>query len=566
MEFFRRAIRQIKTQLGILTTSQRMVVILLLVVMCGAVVWMIKYAGQREMVPLLNQPLEEKTLQSIVNKLDGWEQEYEVKGDRILVPKADQKKLIARLSYAGALPEDTSLNWTLMTEGADIWTPQSVREDTKLIVKQAELARIIALYPDVESAQVVINKAKDRRLSNIQPSASASVYVKTSGRLTDKDRLALTIATFVSSANENMFPKDVAVVINGDLAPILDEDQQMSANYRKLKTEYERDYRDKIKHIVGVANALVVVDVKLNMTDTNRKSKTYMKEGAGSEVFPLETTTNETKNIDGTSTSEAGAIANVSGPQAASGKSREQTSEDSIRKTEPSVGFIEENQAEPKGGVEDIAATVRIPESHYEEQAKKKAGEDKEPTAADIQAIVDADLSRIKSSVKTFLSNILKQAVPEKDTQAHVEVNTYWDQGSLVDSATALEGTSAAEAGSAGSVSGVAQRYGKQIAVSALALLSLFMALMMVRRATGPVELEESEAEALMMQGKKPMDALSVEESNLAVGAEGGLLAGLELDDEAVRSQQMLAQIKEMVKDSPDTAASLVSKWIRASE
>ena len=182
MEFFRRAIRQIKTQLGILTTSQRMVVILLLVVMCGAVVWMIKYAGQREMVPLLNQPLEEKTLQSIVNKLDGWEQEYEVKGDRILVPKADQKKLIARLSYAGALPEDTSLNWTLMTEGADIWTPQSVREDTKLIVKQAELARIIALYPDVESAQVVINKAKDRRLSNIQPSASASVYVKTSGR------------------------------------------------------------------------------------------------------------------------------------------------------------------------------------------------------------------------------------------------------------------------------------------------------------------------------------------------------------------------------------------------
>ena len=104
MEFFRRAIRQIKTQLGILTTSQRMVVILLLVVMCGAVVWMIKYAGEREMVPLLNQPLEEQDLQSIVNKLDGWEQEYEIKGYRILVPKADQMKLIARLSYAGALP------------------------------------------------------------------------------------------------------------------------------------------------------------------------------------------------------------------------------------------------------------------------------------------------------------------------------------------------------------------------------------------------------------------------------------------------------------------------------
>jgi len=570
MEFFRRAIRQIKTQLGILTTSQRMVVILLLVVMCGAVVWMIKYAGEREMVPLLNQSLDEQDLQSIVKKLDGWEQEYEIKGDRLLVPKADQMKLIARLSYAGALPEDTSIGWALMMEESDIWTPQSVRDDKRLIIKQTELARIIAMYPKVESAQVILNKSKDRTLSNIKPAGSASVYVKTSSGVTDKDRLALTIATFVSSANKNMLPKNVAVVINGDLVPILDEDQQMSGNYRKLKTLYERDYRENIKRILGAVNALVVVDVALQNTITNQMIKKYLEEGNGTVNSNVEKTTKETESSDHSANNEPGAVASVTANSANSrgtgGTGRKETEEETITKNVPSVGIDEMTMVRPAGGVKDITATIRMPKSHYENLAKKKAGEGKEPTAAEIQVLIDDDLLKIKNSVKTYLANILKQAVPEKEAQPHVEVNTYWDQGSLVASASALEGAGAAESGAAGSVSGVAQRYGKQIAVSALALISLFMALMMVRRAAGPVELEEEEAEALMMQGKKPINALSVEESNLAEGAEGGLLAGLELDDEAVRSQQMLEQIKEMVQDSPDTAASLVSKWILESE
>ena len=338
MEFFRRAIRQIKTQLGILTTSQRMVVILLLVVMCGAVVWMIKYAGAREMVPLLNQSLDEQDLQSIVNKLDGWEQEYEIKGDRILVPKADQMKLIARLSYAGKLPEDTSISWALMMEESDIWTPQSVRDDKRLIIKQTELARIIALYPNVESAQVIINKSKDRQLSNIKPAGSASVYVKSSGGLTDKDRLALTIATFVSSANKNMFPKNVAVVINGDLVPILTEDQQQSANYRKKKTQYERDYRAEIERIVGVPKALVAVDILLQNTITNQMSKKYMEEEDGTVNSNVEKTTKETESSEDSANNEPGVIANSTNSQGTGGTGRKETTEETTTKSEPSVG------------------------------------------------------------------------------------------------------------------------------------------------------------------------------------------------------------------------------------
>jgi flagellar M-ring protein FliF len=566
MEFFRRAIRQIKAQLGILTTSQRLVVILLLIIMCGAVLWMIKYAGQREMVPLLNTSLAENDLQSIVSKLDGWEQEYEVKGDRILVPKSDQKKLIARLAYDGSLPEDTSISWITMMGESDIWTPPGVRDDRNLIIKQTELARIIAQFPGVETAQVIINKAKERRLSNIQPPASASVSVTTSRGSASERRLADSIAEFVSGANRNMSAGAVRVLINGNLVPILDEDQKMSADFLEKKAKCERDYRAKIENVVAVPNALVVVDVLLQRTKTNQKSKEFMEEGGGTVNSTIEKTTKETKSTENKSNNEPGVGANFTNNQSSGGTGREETTEETTSRSVPSVGVTEILLITPAGDVKDITATVRIPESHYENQAKKKAGDSKVPTAAEIQALIDADLLKIENSVKTLLANILKQAIPENTAQPHVEVNTYWDQGSLVDSASALSGEGASEAGATGSVTGVARQYGKQIAVSALALLSLFMALMMVRRATGPVELDEEEATALMMQGKKPMDALSVEDSNLAEGAEGGLLAGVELDDETVRSQQMLEQIKSMVQDSPDSAASLINKWVKGAE
>ena len=73
--------------------------------------------------------------------------------------------------------------------------------------------------------------------------------------------------------------------------------------------------------------------------------------------------------------------------------------------------------------------------------------------------------------------------------------------------------------------------------------------------------MSEEEAVALM-SGDKPLDALSLEESNLADGMSGGLLAGLELGEDAIRSQQMLDQVKEMVTESPEVAGNLVKKWI----
>ena len=66
-----------------------------------------------------------------------------------------------------------------------------------------------------------------------------------------------------------------------------------------------------------------------------------------------------------------------------------------------------------------------------------------------------------------------------------------------------------------------------------------------------------------MMIGQNPVDALSFEDSNIASGEEDGLLAGLELGEDAMRTQQVLGQIRQMVDEDPDSAATLISRWMQ---
>jgi flagellar biosynthesis/type III secretory pathway M-ring protein FliF/YscJ len=39
-------------------------------------------------------------------------------------------------------------------------------------------------------------------------------------------------------------------------------------------------------------------------------------------------------------------------------------------------------------------------------------------------------------------------------------------------------------------------------------------------------------------------------------------LDGVEMDDDAIRTQQVLDQVSNMVKENPDGAAALVKRWL----
>jgi flagellar biosynthesis/type III secretory pathway M-ring protein FliF/YscJ len=103
--------------------------------------------------------------------------------------------------------------------------------------------------------------------------------------------------------------------------------------------------------------------------------------------------------------------------------------------------------------------------------------------------------------------------------------------------------------------------HAKEIGVLALAVLSLFMMSSMVRKATpAPVVIAESpriDTGPAVLSGGEMLAG--------EVGASDTTLDGMELDDDAVRAQQMLDQVTTMVKDNPDSAAVLVKRWLNRS-
>ena len=560
MEFLRRALKQIKAQLGTLTTSQRLVIILLLVIMVGAIVWMVNYSRRREMVPLLNQPFTEEERKRIVNTLDARQTKFIIEGERILVPKEEQREIIGLLGYKGLLPRDTSLGWSLLLEDTDVFAPESVRKDKKLIAKQMELAYAIATWPGVEEAQVFINEGGNRRLGMNLPPTSASVMVRLEPGVSAQRHLALAIAEFVSGANARMKRENVKVIANGQRIPIPAEGEEFGSEYLVVKAQTEERYRDKIISVLPVADALVQVDVTLQNTKSEKQTTSVAEEGKGTLIYSTEETTDETSQTNVSNQQEPGVIANAVLPSPTGAATQNETSEESSRSKQAIPGTTKIFEVTPAGGITDITATVGIPLSYFENMAKSEAGGDqeKEPDPALVQQITDREIPKIKKSV------MLAVGLVGPEYENNVAVDTYWADGSIASSASLLAGGSGAFA-RGGLIGGLVHNYGKHIAISALALLSLFMVLMMVRKAAGPVEMEETAATTLMGR-KKPLEALSLEESNLDDETDSGLLTGLELDSTTVRTQQMLEQIKEMVKGSPETAASLIRKWIKRKE
>jgi len=561
MDFLHRITGQIKAQLHGLTTSQRLVIGLLLVIMAGCIYWATQYASQREMMPLLNQDFSEEVLARIVQKLDSWDESYKITGSRITVPRSQQKRLLAKLAYEEALPADTSAGLDDLLDGTNVWTPQFLHEDRKIMKTQQKLAKIISDFPGVDSAQVIINQGEKRRLNNILPIASASVSIKTSGSVSSQKKLASSIAALVSSANNRMKREDVSVIIDGSLVPVVPAGEEYASDYIELLVKWEKLYRNKILDSLNISDTLVQVDLKLQNTKVNTETKTFSE--SESLITAIEKTGRETESSDKDNSSEPGVMANSAGPSGGeSGNSRKETTEDTTSKNvvHPAYKIVQEQT--PQGGIskEDRTASVSIPWSYFINIAKREAGNNNEPDIETVTNIRDRELPGLKQRVMAAFG-----LAGSKEYEDQVVVAAYWAEGTVPGEAGGPGGVDGAGGGQVTAnltVAGVLGNYGKHIAVSLLAMISLFMVLKMVRKASGPVDLSEEEAAAVMV-GHKPMDALGVENSNI-IDEEGatGLLSGLEMGEDAVRSQQVLEQIQHMVRESPGAAASLVGKWV----
>jgi flagellar biosynthesis/type III secretory pathway M-ring protein FliF/YscJ len=549
MEFLRRILTQIKSQLGDLTLSQRLVIALLLVIMGGAILTMVNYAAKREKVPLLNQSIDKETLDNIVNQLEMWGETYEVQDGKILVASSRHQRLYSKLAYAEALPGDTSVGWDLLLEETSMFIPESERQNRKTIVSQRVLANMISYWPGVKRVHgVIINRGDKRRLNNMMPAASASVSLETNGKIPPQ-RLAISVAAFVSGANNRMNREDVIVNIDGKNVPVVGEDEEYESGYLSVKKEYEKDFVNKITMALPPGmDAIVQVNVKWNNVKSQRHIKQYAPDGEGSLSMTVEEESREDKTSTQDVSEESGLMANIGDNGQGGGESQSSATEESTGRKQNFAGLTDTVENKGMGGVEEVTASVMISDEYFQRMAKSDGEEKPDPAA--VQALMDQELPKFKKVVWAAIGL-------DESFEKNVVVITYKSGGGMA----LNQGQDDYQAEST-SITGMAVRYGKHIAVSSLAMVSLVMVLMMVRKSMGPVEVSEDDV-ITMIAGNRPVDALGIEDVNLDDG-EGGdaLLSGMEMDEESIRSHQVLQQIRDMVSESPDDASTLVSKWI----
>jgi flagellar biosynthesis/type III secretory pathway M-ring protein FliF/YscJ len=242
---------------------------------------------------------------------------------------------------------------------------------------------------------------------------------------------------------------------------------------------------------------------------------------------------------------EAGAGANTSASingGGGGGGTTVSSSEDTTSKSQVFPGGTKKHIETPAGKAKVLSATVRVPRSHMI-AVFKTSSPTVDPDEAAIQATATAELLKIRGDVKNCLG---------LDSDSALSVEMYADPSQSAMSAMAV---AAAPSSSATSIAGVS-RYAKEIAIGVLAVVSLFMMSNMVKKATpAPVIVPPPVEEETPILGGA--EALAGEASFTNT-----TLDGMELDEDAVRNQQMLDQVTTMVKENPDGAAALVKRWL----
>ena len=147
-------------------------------------------------------------------------------------------------------------------------------------------------------------------------------------------------------------------------------------------------------------------------------------------------------------------------------------------------------------------------------------------------------------------------------SDADVSLGMFYDFPPPGAATARLAGPGGAAAGATSStLASLLTTHSREVVLGGLAVVSLFMVSMMVRR-SGPVAAGVSGV-ASVGAFQMPTPVLDATETLAGEVGEGkSMLDAMELDEDAVRAQQMLDQVEAMVEDNPDAAAGLVKRWL----
>jgi len=241
---------------------------------------------QTQPMDLLFSQLDPKMAGEIVQRLQTQNVPYELRGDgtQIMVPSDQVLKLRMQMAAEG-LPSGGNVGYEIFDKGEAFGVTSFQQNINRLRALEGELARTIGSLEPVGNARVHLVIPERSPLQTRSGEPSASVVVRTRGRL-DRGNVAA-IQHLVSAAVPGLMPESVTVI--DERGQLLGGGRQSSepgalgSAADERRAAFEERLRQQVETIVssvvGPGNAQVQVSAEMDFSRVTRAQETFDPEG-----------------------------------------------------------------------------------------------------------------------------------------------------------------------------------------------------------------------------------------------------------------------------------------------
>lgn len=558
MEPIRRLLTKAREHLGTMTASQKLLLGSIGVIAAMTLFLVSQYAARSDMVEFL--PTADLASQGATRSaLNAAGVEAKMVNGKLMVPNGQQDYALSTLAQSGQLPNDTTLLFASLLDKQGFYFSKQQNDQMYLIALQNELARIIGGFRDVRDASVLLDVPEPRGIGRSvrAPTASATVFT-TTGRPLDQGEVDA-IAQLIAGAKAGLLIDNIRVIDGsvGRQRRPTNPDEMVATTYLEHTAAAEEKLRQKLGDMLGyIRGVTIAVTAQVDVTRVSKQSTKYLNPKEGTVSVPSQVKSASTSQSQALRAAEPGVRSNATGSILSSSSGGSGTSlEDADDEThfENGLGSETVTEQDPRGMPTMLAASVNIPRSYVVGLLQDAAVEGEEPvspTDAEIDARFQIERTKIEDSIRPHLV-VAGEPEPIQGTVVVSLIPVDLPTPSLGDATPGLLGTLSG---------GGAMASGGLIEKGLLALLALgamCMMLMMVRKATRPAEMPTAEELSGVPPTLPTMDDM-VGEADESESA----MTGIEVGDDQVRARKLIEQVSEMVTSDPDSAASLIGRWV----
>ncbi len=561
-----RVLAEIRSYLGKLSVTQQLLIGSTVVIALMSLFLVTQYAGGPTLVPLGGIAPEDQP--RVLNSLQLANFRATMRDGSVMVPEGSQQEAIAHLSESGSLPDDTTILFNNLVTKQDWRHSREQHRQQYVFALQNELSRVITRFRGVSKATVIIDAPERQGLGRTSRDPSASVTVFPAGGEPLSQATVDAVASLVAGAKSGLSRSRVQVIDGGTQQRRMatDESSMAAGTYLDHRSKMESEMLRKLEGLLSyIPGVIVAVTAEVDVSRVSEQTRSNLPKGEGTiSLLKSESTTSiesggvakgsepGVRSMQGADINEAPASARNGGSQ-----------EDSDLEFETAIGTKVRDTVDPRGMPTFFAASVNVPETFIvdwlrEENPPADGAEPENPTTEAIRARFDEFRLIIEQQVKPHLKT---RGEAGALVDGEVQVAMIPNQVLASHAASGMGGGG----GAFGLINGGGGLVGDSVLDTALlgglALVSLTMMVMMVRRSSKKVELPSAEE----LVGVPPR----MENSDDMVGeAEEGesALEGIEVNESDVERNKMLDQISELIQAEPQKAASLMGRWMTAGE